>query len=299
MDLLEELKQQFGWEKAVAVNEQMIETDSGIKRLRRWEDQGLMDWHIRWRDHCSMAPLVLTDRMIRTKAGEASVPWKSTWVTIHDEIPDPFMQDENGQVWGTFIGLLIQFGVRTEQEMRTQEVEEPDLKQLEKKLWMFPKALQPTLRHVLYEAKARQAKATAIRTRHSSSRLPLVDSTGINQAKEIHGLMFWTGSNDYPHTGYYPICTLLREWMARHDTMSLTPVLDAIENIYSDFSKEQGGLLLAECLIPYEVNQLNALLLDKRTEAEIESTVNACNRDWALSKRMVDEIAEWLDGRHS
>ncbi|MCM2675193.1 hypothetical protein [Alkalicoccobacillus plakortidis] len=144
MDLLEELKQQYGWKNAVSLSEEIIETDHGLKRIRFWEDQDLLDWHINWRDHCYLAPVMLADRMIRTKDGDSFIPWNSSRVSVHDEITQAFSQQENGQVWGTLVGLMIRYGLETKLEIKPVVNEEPDLMKLEKQIWRFPLALQPS-----------------------------------------------------------------------------------------------------------------------------------------------------------
>lgn len=298
MDMIEELKQQYGWNKAVAVDEQTIETDHGLKRLRRWQDQELMNWHINWRDRCNAAPLVLTDRMIRTQDGEAFVPWKSAWITIHDDIPTPFLQEENGQVWGTLIGKMIQSGLRQDRSIQTQQAHEPDLISLEKKQWMFPLEIQPTIRNIVFEGKARLNKARAIQKGHAEHSLPILDPIhGLEQAKDIHGMLHWQGSEEYPEIGYYSISTFIKQWLKRYKSDELSSLLHHIESVNPGFAENQGALLLAECLIPYEIQELLDKNLAQSSNEEVERALENCKEDWKISKQAVDEIAAWLDGR--
>ena len=299
MDLLEELKQQYGWNKAVAINEDIVETDHGLKRIRYWEDQDLLDWHINWRDHCTIAPVVLADRMIRTKDGDSFIPWESSKVTVHDEITQSFSQSENGQVWGTLLGLMIRYGVQSKTKIDAQVIQQPDLVKLEKRLWMFPTTLHAMLQNIVYEGKIRSKKAKKLRSKYlEEHHLPLLDKVRMDgQAKHIHDMLHWAGTSTYPERGYHSIQIFLRDWLSQHHSAELHTLLDAIEDIYPEFSTAQGPFLLAECLEPYEILPILKLEPQNDSITRIEEVLHTCTVEWEQSKRMVEDLANWLDGR--
>ncbi|MFK3938987.1 hypothetical protein ACI2JA_15915 [Alkalihalobacillus sp. NPDC078783] len=299
MDLADELKKEYGWQQAKMIEEDIIESDHGLKRIRHWDDLNLLNWHINWRDHCTRAPIVLTDRMIRTKDGEAYLSKKSSWITVHDEVTEPFSYPKNGQVCGTLLGLMIEYGLKAETDIKRTKREAPNLFTLEKKIWRFPVSFQTTLRNMVHEGKRRLKKAEAIQKKDEGEEiLPLLDPLQhAGQAKSVHGMLHWNGGADYPEEGYATLSRWIKKQSVELDQEGLEEVLNAIQEVYPVFSKLQASFLLAECLIPYELEAIIQIDPRKETEETLQSVVIQCKKEWNESKQVVLGLADWLDGR--
>ncbi|MEK4565787.1 hypothetical protein MKX54_14045 [Alkalihalobacillus sp. FSL R5-0424] len=299
MDLVNELKGQYGWKHAKIIGEDLIETDHGLKRMRQWDDQDLLNWHINWRDHCTRAPIVLTDRMIRTKDKDAYLSLNSSWTTIHDEVTEPFVYKENGQVWGTLIGLMIEYGLKAETDINRTKREAPNLFTLEKKIWRFPESVQPTLRNMVHEGKRRLKKAAAIQSKYAEEeKLPLLDPLQLaGQAGSVHGMLHWNGGTDYPEEGYASLSQWLKNLSAELETEEIEMGLNHINEVYPAFSELQARLLLAECLIPYELEAISQIDPRVLSEETLHSMFVRCTDEWNRSKQIVERLADWLDRR--
>lgn len=300
MDLVKDLQKQYGWQHAKMIDDDIIETDYGLKRMRHWDDQSLLNWHINWRDHCSRAPIVLTDRMIRTKEKDAYISWESSWVTVHDEVTEPFSYIENGQVLGTLIGLMIDYGLKAETEINRTKREVPDLFTLEKKIWRFPESFQPTLRNMVHEGKRRLKKTKAIENKHlEEAQRPLLDPLyHAGQARSVHGMLHWNGSTEYPEEGYASLSQWLKKQTTELDSEGLAGVLNQITEVYRAFPDHQAHFLLAECLIPYELEAISQIDPRVVSEETLQSMFLQCKLDWDESKHIVEGIADWLDRRN-
>lgn len=125
MELLDRLKEQYEWQDVKFVNEQLVETELGRKRVRYWTDKALLDWHIAWRDGCSVTPYMQTDRMIRNKDQQAWIDWKEGWLTVHDEVDNSFRLNQSDQKVGQMIGTMIAYGLRANPELDPAKPKEP------------------------------------------------------------------------------------------------------------------------------------------------------------------------------
>lgn len=297
MELLDWLKQQYQWQDVKFVNEELIETEQGKKRLCYWSDKALLDWHIEWRDGCSVTPYVLADRMIRNKEQEAALSWKEGWLTVHDEVADsPFVKARARDI-GTMIGAMIQYGIATESPVETVLQDEPTFRQLYMYVSHLSKEQQLLVTTLLNEAGIRMRKATALRKQLKDETLPLLDPIeSIKQAKQVYQVLIWNGSTERPERGYRSLRIFLGDWL---DTFGKEAFCELLGGMYLEerLTREQAILLLGECLKPYELDPLVILIKQNPSEREIEQTLEQATKEWEQAKHLVQMISASIDQR--
>ncbi|TWI57083.1 hypothetical protein [Halalkalibacter nanhaiisediminis] len=297
MELLDWLKQQYQWQDVKFINEELIETEQGKKRLCYWSDKALLDWHIEWRDGCSVTPYVLADRMIRSKEQEAALSWKEGWLTVHDEVADSHFVKARAREIGTMIGAMIQHGIATASPVKTLLQDEPIFRQLYMYVSHLSKEQQLLVTSLLNEAEIRMRKATALRKQLKDEPLPLLDPIkSVKQAKQVYQVLIWNGTMGYPERGYRSLRTFLGDWL---DVFGKEAFCELLGGMYLDerLTREQAILLLSECLKPYELNQLVILIKQNPSEQKINQTLEQATKEWEQSKHLVQMISASIDQR--
>ncbi|MFC0557823.1 hypothetical protein [Halalkalibacter alkalisediminis] len=295
MELLDRLKEQYQWQEVKFVNEALIETELGRKRLRYWSDRALLDWHIAWRDSCSVTPYMLADRMIRNKDQDAQIEWKEGWVTVHDEVDASFRHNPEEKKISQMIGSMIQYGVRATADVEPTIAKEPRFQQVQKDLPSFHEDQQSLIQSLLKESEVRLKKAEALQTSLNKVPVPLLDPvTSSDQAKMIHQVFIWFGSKSYPERGYYSLRSFLVSWLDQFGEDSCQHILDELFE-HEAMTREQSILLLAECLKPYELDRLVHVLRKEPTEAELAKALELVLKEWEHSKTLVQEMSALID----
>ncbi|WP_227936702.1 hypothetical protein [Alkalihalobacillus deserti] len=295
MELLDWLKGQYQWQKVKFVNEALIETELGRKRLRYWSDKALLDWHIAWRDSCSVTPYMIADRMIRNKDQEAQIEWKDGWVTVHDEVDSSFRPNPSEKKIGRMIGTMIDYGIRANGNVQPTELKEPLFQQVQEYLPSFKEEQQSLIQSMLKESEVRLTKAKALEAGLKGVPFPLLDPvTSSDQAKMIHQVFIWFGSMDYPERGYYSMRSFLVNCLDRFGKDSLHQMLsELLEN--ESMTREQSILLLAECVKPYELDHLVQVLAEDPTNTQLTETIDLVSKEWEHSKALVQEMSALID----
>lgn len=295
MELLDWLKEHYQWQDVKFVNEALIETEQGHKRLRYWSDKALLDWHIKWRDSCSVTPYVLADRMIRSKEQEAALAWKDGWLTVHDEVTDSHFIKERAEEIGMMIGAMIGHGVTTDSTVKPVSQDEPAFPQLYAHAPLFHGSQQSLLTSLLKEAETRMKKANALRERLKDEPLPLLDPiTSFKQAKQVYQVLIWYGTMESPERGYRSLCVFLGRWLDAFGKEALEELLSGMY-VEERVTREQAILLLAECLKSYELDPLVQLMKRNPSDREIEQALQHATREWEQSKQLVQMISASID----
>ncbi|MDV2885820.1 hypothetical protein RYX45_11570 [Alkalihalophilus pseudofirmus] len=300
IELVDWLKKQYGFKQVEFINEVVILTDQGRKRIRSWSDSSLLDWHIKWRDNCIQTPLVLCDRMIRTKEEEASAKWRDQWITLHDELEEPYPQLGHEQAWGVLFGLMITNGIQTKGE---QAVRSPADQKVEWKddhwnpilLNGLRQDIQTHMRKYHKEALERIKKAKALSVKVSHIKKPVLDPIHTaKQARCIYDVLIWQGTNEEPELGYHSLRSFLLQWHKENGTNSLRDLIHSMGQT-EGFTKDQALLLLQECLEPYEWASAANALMSNRSEREIEEKLTQMTLEWDAAKHLVVILARWID----
>ncbi|NEU29796.1 hypothetical protein GN156_03270 [bacterium LRH843] len=292
MALSEWFKDHYHWQDVKIINEQLIETENGRKRLHLWSDKELLDWHIEWRDRCSVTPYVLADRMIRNRNQEAFSAWNNGWLTIHDDVSHSYDKECAEQI-GMTIGAMIQHGKETHSKVQPSVQTEPAFPKLQRYVSRFEDRRLMLLTFIS-EAKSRMKKAEAL-IEHVNEPLPLLDPIRTTeQVKKMYQIVIWYGTNEYPERGYRSLRQFLSEFLHENGEESFKKLLDGMYTA-DKLTREQAILLLAECLKPYELDPLVRVAEHNPTKEEIECCMNQVERDWESSRKLVQLISASID----
>ncbi|KGA97627.1 hypothetical protein AJ85_04760 [Alkalihalobacillus alcalophilus ATCC 27647 = CGMCC 1.3604] len=296
MELLDWLKENYQWKEAQFINQAILETDQGRKKIQYWLNKEILDWHIVWRDCCSVTPHVLVDRMIRTKAEEPFVEWKDGWVTVHDEIEDYFLEKGKEIEWGTFFGALIRFGQLTKAEVKEQKRFSRKYEEISNLLPVIKSEQRAILSDCLKEVHFRVKKSEQLVKLAGSEQVPLMDNIySVRQAKKVYEVLFWNGTVEAPVRSYQGLRQLFLYWLQEHGEESLEKVVETMRTV-EGFPDEQVMLFIAECLIPYELNRVaEEIQRTDVTDHDIEQAIRFSLIEWERSKKLVTFMSRWLD----
>ncbi|WP_332689538.1 hypothetical protein [Halalkalibacter lacteus] len=295
MELLDWLKENYQWQSVKFVNEALIETEQGRKRLRYWSDKALLDWHIEWRDRCSVTPYMLADRMIRNKDQEASISWKGGWLTVHDEVDQSAVVSQSETEIGKMIGAMVHYGVQSAVDVDSVPQKEPMYSELYSHVPFLRDSHRQFIAPLLMESEKRMKKAIALKASFKNETLPLLDPiTTPKQAKKVYQVLIWFGTRQPPERGYYSLRMFLSEWLEKYGRESLEILL---AGMYEDdrVTREQAILLCAECLHPYELDSLVMMLERNPRDTEIEEELQKITKEWERSKVLVQVISASID----
>lgn len=295
MELLDWLKERFAWQDVRLVNEALVETEQGRKRLRYWSDKELLDWHIEWRDHCRVTPFILADRMIRATNKEPTLEWKDGWLTVHDEVTGSVPSREVAEKIGLMIGTMIAFGLETEAKVEPAEKREPLYAELRESLHFLPREQHSFVSSLVREATVRMKKAAALESKLAEERLPLLDPLRFSkQVRHVYQVMIWRGTMERPERGYFTVRSFFENWLEHYGKDACLELWDGMQAYVSD---EQAMLLLAELLKPYELDSLVTLPETNPTNAAISREINQLVAKWERSKELVALLSSAIDSR--
>ncbi|MGO4888594.1 hypothetical protein ACJ2A9_12595 [Anaerobacillus sp. MEB173] len=297
MDILNLIEEHYRltelkWRK----NKEIIESKTGVKKIRYWENRQLLDWHIAWRDGINHSNQVMVDRMIRTKKGEPAIQYENGWLTLHDEVSITYPIEEDIDKWALLLSQMLGYGLTVE-----KTIHEDVPFSIEQCLRLLPhsKKLDGVAKVVLEkscnEAKKRVQLVKGLLKHCDKQKLPIVDKiTTVQQGKQIYQLLFWVGGNEKPDVGYKGIRKFLEQWLTVHGTDGTELLLNKINDNFS-LTGEQGLFLLAECLTPWELHECLDHLAVTTNSEEVYTIFDRYNQRWELSRELVDIISSWLD----
>ncbi|WP_059103912.1 hypothetical protein [Shouchella shacheensis] len=290
--MLTKLQEQYAWDEARFVTETLVETTQGRKRIHLWQDETLLNWHILWRDRCSVTPYVLVDRMIRTTEGKPYLKWKHRYVTVHDDLQEHFPQKGREGTWGMLLASMIENGLGTN-HVATEEAPAPRYAELSHSLSSMEEAERQMVRRLMTEASVREKKAGKL-LRSTNASLPIMDRVEeTKQAKTTFDVLVWYGTTARPERGYYSLVRFLKEWRQRNGEESLLRLLEGIpEKVI--LGEDQGALMLAEALKPYELNHV-AECVGKCSAEDLKHEVKRALKEWEQTRGFVSLMANWLD----
>ncbi|KMK74642.1 hypothetical protein [Alkalihalobacillus pseudalcaliphilus] len=296
MELVDCLKEHYQWQDAQFINQAILKTDQGRKRIQYWQDQDILEWQIEWRDQCSVTPHVLIDRMIRTKEEEAFIEWKTGWVTVHDDLEDYFTEKGKEEQWGTLLGAMIEHGQQTKSTVSPRVIAKQKYEDLELLLPILKSEQRELLTSCLKEVRFRLNKADQLKRLVEGIQPPLMDQVySVRQAKKVYQVLFWNGTIEAPIRSYQGIRHLLNYWLHEHGEQSLGQVLDKMRS-HEAFNEHQTMLLLAECLLPYELNRITEEIhRTDVTDHDIEQAIHFSLVEWERSKKLVSFLSRWFD----
>ncbi|WP_100373656.1 hypothetical protein [Bacillus sp. FJAT-45037] len=295
IELVDWLKAEYGFTKVEFCSEAIILTDQGRKRIRSWSDSSLLDWHIEWRDHCHRTPVVLTDRMIRTKEEKPAAKWRDRWISIHDEVDEEYPQLEHEHAWGMLIGLMIEHGIKDHHKIRPIQRERLEYEVDPNWFKGLRKDIKDQLEKYQMETSDRAKKARAIRTKLSDVQLPVIDPIeSTTQARKVYDVLLWRGTSEQAEIGYYSIRQFLIQWQKENGQGSLYKLIQAIGQT-DGFCRKQALLLVAECLEPYEWLNVKHTIETNESEQRIESALNEMTEEWEEARKLVQLIGKWID----
>ncbi|WP_257346349.1 hypothetical protein [Pseudalkalibacillus decolorationis] len=272
---------------------ELLESDCGVKQVRFWTDEGLMNWHHAWRNHIE-TDFVLTDRMHRTSDGAWFVPIDDGFLTLHDYHSEPFPKRNNEHIWGRFIGELLEFGLERSQfqggkrESSTLTIldDVTDLRHLGSTL--------SVVRNSLPEAKRRLKKVTEVYERLHHIPKPLLEPSLLTtQGKRVHGSLFWQGGNSAPESGLQGVGRFLADWYSATDTKSIHTLLDQIHERFN----LMGGydqLIIAELIAPREVQRCVKRLESSELD-QSEHILDRFEQEWEMNRKLVEDVCTWSE----
>ncbi len=274
----------------------IIMTDFGEKRIRYWTEEERLKWHVKWRDESSKGSGAVPDRMIRTKSGEFAIQYGERWISIHDHAEDLFGCDEVER-WGQFIGMLLKSAVKFELRGNSALQSELPVFDMDHCLRQTQKYMEANFHCIttsMHEAKERLQLARAIRSKVKKSTLPVLErEMSYKNGKKIFHFLFYQGGDAWPVRGYLPLRTFFLEWLEHSSPLSLKILLTEVDKYFS-LDQEQGLLLLAEIVTPWEIydclNQLDNSSLERMVEG-----LKRYEERWEANRNLVKTVTEWFD----
>lgn len=298
MDILPLIKENYPFEVKSQLDEGIIDTSQGRKRYRIWHDEALLNWHQEWREKCSRNPYQLTDRMLQTKDKKKAIKLEEGWLTVHDDIIDPYPTKDFEQKWAHFIARMIEFGTATKDErISTAKREFPSTS--EWKVWVSKTMLldekkRNILQSCIQEAMRRKHKALELRKKSKEKRLPIMDKvSSTTQAKKIYELFVWQGTAEAPEYGFVSLTHFLQQWVGENGEESLVKLLNEIEE-QIPFRQMYGNELLAEAWLPWELVHAMELLQQSEEKEEIEIHFSTFEREWNDRRKLVLTLLNWV-----
>ncbi|MDM5339275.1 hypothetical protein QUF84_18915 [Fictibacillus enclensis] len=300
MTILFEIKKHYELQKVTwKEKDHLVDTDCGVKQIRVWKDRALLDWHVRWRDEVGKNSLAVADRMIRTAEGKPWVVMGNEYLTLHDYVEGTHERSGHEKRWGLLIGNMLQAGLELQGEFSS--VTKEDHYSFDTCLAAIHKLSKEynelvSVKNSLPEANKRLNLAMELKKASSHVPLPLFDSdTHMNNGGQIFNILFYRGSDDYPEHGYRPLRRLLTEWLKECGPYSLRKLLTCINEHFS-LEREQGYLLLAEILTPWELQDCVDQLKNEEL-AHIVSYVESFEQDWDFNRILLHCFTDWMDDK--
>ncbi|PYZ97322.1 hypothetical protein CR205_01590 [Alteribacter lacisalsi] len=298
---LEQLKAAYGFDKAEwIVKGEKLSTEKGIKVLRRWENNQLMNWHIQWREAVDNRGVCLTNRMIRTMDGDMAFLDLQGWLTLHDEVTSLFSYEGREHELAELTWAAITVGLKMDgADLKRPFLSEQEIVDAVRKL---PARTDPVvmsiMKKTLSEAVSRLEKADRL-TRLEESRLPVIDPfTGMAQGREIYGQLFWTFSGRFPEKGLRSAASFMKECCSSFGKERFTTFLESLDNS-GVFDEDIYLEILREALVPWEflgtVEQIGKAGPEDPEKAYL--LLEAMYREWEQSRAFVLVLSEWLDGK--
>lgn len=300
MDILRQIKIEYELSNLHWIEkEQVFQSDCGKRRVRIWKDKQLLNWHVKWRDDISRQSGFLLDRMIRTKDGDPFFISEKGWVSIHDEIEERFPSKGKEKEWGKLLSAILKKANETsesEQSFVTKtEVNLSIAKESMNKLPLLDHLTLLVLERSYFEAKKRIENALFLTKNIPPNNLPILPSfSSITEAKQIFLYLFWECGESYPVRGYSPLRKLLEEWYQKNGELSLINLLEEIELNFS-LKGQQGRLLLAEFLMPYEFEKVITDLAFCKIESDKTKVMETYFKSWETSRKLVLILSEWIE----
>ncbi|WP_216828824.1 hypothetical protein [Alkalihalobacterium elongatum] len=298
MDILPLIKENYPFEVKSKLSEGILETTQGRKKYRVWEDEKLLSWHQEWRDKCSKTPYQLTDRMLQTKDEKKAIKLENGWLTLHDELLDPYPTKDFEQDWAQFIARMIEFGDRKkEHSLSTNKREFPQA--TDWKVWVSTTSLldekkRKILQSCIQEAMRRKHKSLELTKKSNNQRLPLMDKiSSTNQAKKVFDLFVWQGTAEAPESGFISLTNFFQQWVGENGEESLLKLLNEIDE-QNQFREKYGNDLLAEAWLPWELANAMELFLQCEEEEEIETHFSTFEKEWNERRQLVLALLNWL-----
>ncbi|MDN4072717.1 hypothetical protein [Fictibacillus terranigra] len=300
MTILQEIKKHYELQTVTwKEKETLVDTDCGVKRIRIWSDLHLLNWHVRWRDEVGKNSLAVADRMIRTVDGACWVDLEGRYLTLHDYVEGRHERGGHEKRWGLLLGNMLQAGLDLQKEFGP--ITHADRYSFDACLAAIHKLSKDynelvSVRNSLPEANKRLNLAMELKQASSQVPLPLLDSdTHMSNGAQIFNILFYRGSNGYPEEGYRPLRKFLTEWLKECGPYSLRKLLTCINEHFS-LEREQGYLLLAEILTPWELQDCVDQL--KNTElSHIVACVESFEQDWDFNRILLHCFTDWMDDK--
>jgi hypothetical protein len=279
------------------IPEKSFTSNRGAKRLLYWQDKKLLEWHINWRDQLGKTQHYLVDRMIRTKLNNAYISIGDEFLTIHDEEIGGGLRSFDEKLVGAFIGSILHNGQNQKmndsqlyqnpqfpQELLLKQLEDIQLQNEENKL----------LTRVQHEARKR-LKLSKNLLRDVKVTAPITDKIeSLDQCKSIFDMFFWNGTNQPPQNAYISFRNFLIKWMETNGEQSLRGLLSNI-NASFPIDQEQGDLLLAELLKPWEFIEFISKIQSSNSIADKKEAFQQFKQVWEFQRELVSVVADWID----
>ncbi|MDM5315696.1 hypothetical protein QUF49_06780 [Fictibacillus sp. b24] len=274
----------------------IILTDSGEKRIRYWTEHERLKWHVKWRDESSKGSGAVPDRMIRTKSGEFAIQYGEQWISLHDHADALFGCDEVER-WAQFIGMLLKSAVNYDVKENPALQTELPVFDMNHCLRLSQKYMEANFSFIttsIFEAKERLKLSEAIRSKVKKSSLPVLErEMSVKNGKKIFHFLFYQGGDAWPVRGYLPLRTFLLEWLEHSSPLSLKGLLTEVNKHFS-LDQEQGLLLLAEIVTPWEIYDCLKQLDNSSLERMVEG-LKRYEECWEANRTLVKTVTEWFD----
>ncbi|MFA9458270.1 hypothetical protein ACERJO_16070 [Halalkalibacter sp. AB-rgal2] len=292
--LIDFLQENYNWGDVSYINNELIKTDKGLKRIRYWEDKQLLEWHISWRDHCSDTPYILMDRMLRTRNHKPYAEHEDGYITAHDEVVARYPISGQEPIIAKAIVSFIQYGLRTETNIIPQPVSKCFYENGDSYVPHLEENRRMECEFLIREGEMREKKANALMELTDSTPLPYLDPMmSTDQMRSVAQVLYWVGTMEVPVVGYEHIARFLRNWYVEEGEQSCKKLMQGIVN---QLEREQSIQILAEMLRPYELNDWQINVGDGAIDREsFEERFQLVKKEWDISKQLVRMMSKMID----
>lgn len=306
MEILQRIKEEYGFNEVVMQENNIISTEVGRKKINFWQDQNLLDWHIKWRDWCNQSPNILTDRVYQTKSGKKEVAWEGGWFTLHDEVTTLYPMTKKEAVWGELFASMITFGEKEDSRQIEEEKRKgiPDLLAEQQRI-VQSKKLAKNTKKIIYsciQEGVRTAQKASALLEEQTSAMPVLDRMdSTKQGKAVFNHLFWQGSACLPKEGFADFVQLLNNWLLENGEASVRKLLEEIDK-RCHFKKTYGKMLLAEALMPWELaaylSSIEKVEGEERDATELH-LFQAFQAKWDARRKLVICLCDWLENNRN
>ncbi|BBN99333.1 hypothetical protein [Sporolactobacillus terrae] len=278
--VLSALQANYGFRQVNVAREQplLIDTERGIKKIRRWTDEALLHLHLKWRNHVKNERFFV-DRMYVTRAGLPSVRLGNYSMTCHDAPRELLALNNNEQQWAAFLTDLSRTSRNSpiNESMTEMQIQVHSLFEQAKQMRVDPE-IWAIVSACYSSACTRAAEADRLRELHQYRRSAFLLPADFSResCKALFDTLFFELGQSEPSDGCGVLARfVLTEALQAQRGQSIGKLLQELA-LKGFLDRENADLMLAEWVAPDEWIGLLQASLQGDVPADRSSEVFKC-----------------------